>query len=89
MITGKTDASASPPDLALVKQNAAIIREAMEQYAAVIDDFVAATGMSTTRFGWDFTGDADYRRRLTNGRHSRLDTCMAVLAKIETWEGAK
>lgn len=71
------------PTFAQIAEDAEIAREAMAEYVRIVDDFIAASGMSVTRFGWDFNGDPDYRAKLRKGRHSRLDTCMKVLAKIE------
>lgn len=55
----------------------------IETFRQTIEQFIAAKGMTPTRFGKEFAGDPLFVFQLREGREPRTDTRRRILTAIE------
>jgi hypothetical protein len=69
-------------ELTDVQSDAKLLREAIADLPRLIDDFIAATGVSATNLGYSAVGNPDIVSKIRKGRNLRSDTLDKVLRFI-------
>jgi hypothetical protein len=75
-------------DLNALREDCAYTAEGLEMLKATVEDFLKATGMSQTVFGYEAAGQVDFVRLLRKDRDFRTSTVVKVLKWIARYEAA-
>lgn len=77
---------AKPTSLLKVQRRASELLVELSAFDELVDDFLTASGLASSRFGRDALNMADFTRWLRDGRQFRIDTVSKALNYIATFK---
>lgn len=79
----------NPIDINALQEDARYTVEGIEMLRETVEDFLKATKMSQTVFGYEAAGQVDFVRLMRKGRDFRLSTVARVLNWIAGYRAAE